>query len=56
MKEKEGRDYLQFIDCVVSVTDGGYVRLSTISETVLLTLDEFERLVKFVAAQKGEQV
>ena len=50
MKQKEGRDYLDFDDCVVSVEPGGIVRLSTMCETIRLSPDELKKLVKFVAA------
>ena len=56
MKEKEGRDYLDFEDCIAKVIDGGIVQLSTMGESIRLSLDEFKRLVKFVAEQKVEQV
>lgn len=46
MKQKEGRDYLEFENCVVSVSDDK-IKISNMAETINLSVDEFKRLVKF---------
>ena len=50
MKEKEGRDYLDFEDCTARVINCGIVELHTMCECIRLSPDEFKKLVKFVAA------
>ena len=52
MKQKEGRDYLSFDACIAAVEPDGSVRLSSMSETIILSAEEFAKLVKFVAANK----
>ena len=52
MKEKEGRDYLNLEDCIVSVRNylsgEKFIQISTGLDTTKISKKEFEKLVKFV--------
>lgn len=52
MKEKEGRDFLNFEDCIVYVRnyESGeqFIQISNICETMRISKKEFDKMVKFV--------
>ena len=54
MKQKEGRDYLGFKDCVASFKNGE-IRLSNMAETFTLSKKEFAKLVAFVNTKEKDK-
>lgn len=47
MKYKEGRDFLQLTDCVVSVKDGKII-LARMSSEIEVTAAELEKVLKWI--------